>query len=483
VAALLLASAAVGATLVWLVQPCRRGTASPEDPGQRLPAAGLVLAVSGDSLPPALRSLGTLPGYRHLITRSPARPPLYLQWPAGTPAPWDSLPESGLSAVGLYARGWVIVGRPAAMGVDGAGLSLDENSWRWVATDGPLLEGRRLPVEEAPPPDLGWVRVRFLPAEFGRSASEAWRRLAPALPRSALGDLRMSEAAIQERWRLTCGDSCLLDLLSPRAEENVPASGWAALPQSMEALVWFQIEPQRLARALSDPRGSPWPGLLRRLDEVERFLDIPLRAELAGALGSHGLLGLVRDPRAGGPGALAALDLRDPHRVRRLLDRIGGLGLLAGAVQVVEYRGTPVLTARIPAGSDEASISAAVDGGVLLVTSLRRDLEEAIDRRRRPRAGVVPALRTELEALRPGSWKAVGRSASLSALWETAFGVDPLPASSPPQPLSWAVLHSEGGDWTLEGGGGTPAWMADPAFPHAVLTLRAFRDPAERLPP
>ena len=122
----------------------------------------------------------------------------------------------------------------------------------------------------------------------------------------------------------------------------------------------------------------------------------------------------------------------------------------------------------------------ALHGNVLIVGLRRGAVADAIDRRRAGgEEASVTRLRSELDALGPGSWKAASRSGPLAESWESLLGLSS--GFAPAGVLSRGVLSRERGVWVLRGDGNAPAWMAEAMLPAArrlvgALGLEGKRD-------
>ena len=470
VAALLAAGILAAAGAAWLRQ---RGAAS-ADPGSRLPTHGLLISFRGDDLGATMPALGDSPVYRQLIgTRMSVKVRRELRWGPSLPIPWSSLPLAAPSAVGLYRKGWIVV-RPAAAADPASSRERGEGTWSLFASDASFLP-RPDAARKGPGPPLrrGEIELELDGASWGGATAGTRGELETLLPRRAAGRLLVERGHLRERWEITCGTGCLLDLLDPAGSAGVEARGWAALPDATAAVAWFRLDPGRLADAGRAESGAGGIPALTRLEQLERFLGIPLRQEMAAALAGPGLAALIETGSASEPRLFLALDLADPERARRALNRIAALGVLSGAIRERPYRGVSIASWASGSRSSGIEPAAAVDGGLLLLALRSADIADAIDRLRAPARRASAGLRDEIAALPRGAWRAVSRSASLTAEWEKIVGGDAPGTNAEP---TRATLRKEGDRWILEGSGSAPSFAADPLLPSIRRLLRATID-------
>jgi hypothetical protein len=472
VAALLAAGILAAAGAAWLRQ---RG-AAPADPGSRLPSHGLLISVRGEDLGATIPALGDSPVYRQLIgTRMSDRIRRELRWGPSLPSPFSSLPPAAPSAVGLYRKGWIVV-RPEAAADSASPRARREGTWSLFASDASFLPRLEAPRKgPGPPLRRGEIEVELDGTAWGGAAPGTRGELENLLPRRAAGRLLIERGHLKERWEIRCGDGCLLDMLDPAGSVTVEARGWAALPDATAAIAWFRLDPGRLAEAGGADSGAGGIPALTRLEQLERFLGIPLRKEMAAALAGPGLAALVETGNDSEPRLFLALDLADPERARRALNRIAALGVLSGAIREHPYRGVSIASWARHSRSSGIEPAAAVDGGILLLALRSADIADAIDRLRAPARRATAGLRDEIAALERGSWRAVSRSASLTEQWEKIVGGD-APSTGARSGPTRATLRKEGGLWILEGSGSAPSFAADPVLPSIRRLLRGTFD-------
>ncbi len=481
VAGLLTVGIFVAAGGAWL----RSRTGASADPTSLLPTRGLIVALHGRSLGRDLADLARFPLYRELLGPDPA--PTWrrrLGWSAAVPDPWPLLPRAGAAALGLYRTGWVLV-EPDASSSVGPWPQRKEGRWRLVASDASLLPStHEAPVDDGGSAPAGKVQLR---ANLGDLLSGALGRkrgrgdLVHLLPSAALGLLQARSGELSERWSFDCRAGCLLDLLDPAGASGVEADGWSALPQDAPAVAWFRLDPRRLRELASGPPAEGESDLLERLDQLERFLDLPLRAELAASLAGPGVVAVLEPARRGVARPIAALDLAVPERARKAIDRIAALGMLSGSVVETSYRGVSIASwasGRRRSGWEPA---AAVDGNFLLLAFHRSDLQDAVDRRRSAALGRTRSpLQGALDGMPRASWKASSRSPFVRRGWEEVAGVPPEEGpSAATATRSW--LLRDRGRWVLEGNGASPAIFAEPLVPCLRSLSRPSRAPADRL--
>ncbi len=453
----------------------------------RLPAEGLIAGIGSEDLGARLEDLERLPVYRALRDREfKRRLRGTLGWRKGTLDPWEGLPTSGSSALGLYRDGWIVVHSGPWEGPAGA-PSRQDGPWRLTASDGALLlapDG----VRSAGPAPSGRAGIaarldlRALLSGPGSRGNAA--QLARILPRQAEGIVEVHGASVSERWTLDCGGACVLDLLARSGVGRAEAAGWSALPEDPKAVAWCRLDPERLAAWCDAAQEETAPGFLRRLAQLERFLGFPFRSELAGVLAGPVVFGVLDAPEGEPPRALLALDVVSPEKAEKLLGRAAALGVLSGAVTETTYRGVPVASWVTGRRRGSWEPAAAVDGNVLLVASRRKDLEDAIDRRKEAssggrRAGGPPP---SIANLRGGSWRGTCDFPVLWRAWERLLGISA--TSLPPSPSGVsAVLRAENGRWVLEGSGPAPSFCADPMLPTLRALARYMHPPGKRAAP
>jgi hypothetical protein len=466
VAGLLVLGLVLASGLAWLLS----GEEPPSDPSSMLPRSALLFSLTADDLPAQIRSLGRFPLYEALFDEATSRPlRRRLGWSRDTASPWKHLPPRGPSALGLYHKGWVLVqrkGAPAPAGI----ASRDEGAWTLLASDASLLarETGTTPGPERPI-EAGMLRMQIDPSTLLEDVGATLVRstLDRLLPAEADGTVRADGNELAERWSFSCPSTCLFDFLDPVNENGVAARGWSAVPDGAEAVVWLHLSPEKLRETRSTPENDDRGGALGQLDQIERFLGLPIREEMASALEGPVVAAAMGDSTDSVPRFLLAVDLASASTARDVLDRAAALGLLTGSVGVKQYRGARVV--RWSLASWEPC--AAVDGDVLLLAARPTDLEDALDQRRdRPQGGSSNPLRQELEGLRRGSWKAALRAGKAPLAWETLSGLD-RPRRAAPSRVH-AVLYRQDGLWVLEGGGDAPAIVADGVSPAIALALR-----------
>jgi hypothetical protein len=476
-AALLAAGILMARGAAWLRT---RGTRA-GDPASRLPSRGLLITFRGDDLGARVSELARFPLYRELIgSGMTAKIRRVLRWGASVPDPWEAVPSAGTSALGVYRKGWTIV--TSAAGTARVAISREEGGWRLLASDVALLPRPGDPRKGTGPRlARGEMEIDVDVPGCVSAAAGARREWEPLLPQKAVGRLRADRGRLQERWEIACGDGCLLDLLDAHGAAGAEARGWPAIPDSAEAVAWFLLDPLRLADA-----GAPRPGAeafsaLTRLGQIEQFVGIPVRREMASALAGPGVVALIDGGGEEDPRPLLALDLADPDRARRALYRVTALGVLSGAIRESSYRGVPI--ASWAAGGRRVPIepAAAVDAGLLLLALRRADIADAIDRLRAATpSGGSGGLRKETAALARGAWKAASRSASLTRAWERILGGEAPPSAAPDAGVTRAVLRKEGNRWILDASGSAPALALEPLLPSLRRIFRTWPDRERR---
>lgn len=444
-----------------------------KDPARLVPTSGLLLSVAADDLRGRIEELRAIPVYRSLVGRNRRRLlARWLGWDDAVPDPLDAIPPDGPSAVGLYAAGWALV-RPAAEPGTPELPQRRDGSFLVVASSARILgsEGSRTSGPIRAPDDAVVVRLDLARSLASSSRGRlAWARL---LPDEAAGSVRASGGRLREIWRLRCASDCCLDLLDPEPREGCEAQGWAAIPPHALAIEWLQLSPERLGSWAATAEAEDPEGALGRIRRIERFLGVPFLAEIGAALAGPCVVAAVPGASSGTE-PLFVLDLRSPDRARAVLDRVVALAVLSGSVVEEPYRGVPIATWRGGSARDGIEPSAAVDGNLLLLGLRRLTLRDAIDRRRSaPGLRSGAPLRREMDALGPGSWKAVSRSPQLLESWGIALG---LGAGSPAGSVeSRGVLAREGDGWVLRGDGTAPAWLADQVLPCLRRLARSLR--------
>jgi hypothetical protein len=362
----------------------------------------------------------------------------------------------------LYTTGWIAVTPATAETPDGPN-SVRDGDWRLAASDSSLLPGHDAArFRPSRPGGLDRLLVhvdlaRWLsPSDRGDRARRGWRAWLPA---RAGGEIDASPSKLHEIWSFETGERCVLDLLSPDGRSDVDARGWSALPPDAPAVAWFTLHTDALSGDIAKLEGGP----LNRLSQLETFLGFPFRAEIADSLAGPGLAALLAWDSDASPRLLLAFDLAHPEKAKRAIDRFTGLGVLSGAISERAYRGTSIASWRSARSRGAPELSAAVDADVLLLSSTRRDLEAALDRRRDPaRAARASLLRSRLERLGTGSWKSSNRSTRIVRAWEDLTGSK---AWSTPTPDVRAVLRRRKSTWWLESRGNAPAICADATLP------------------
>jgi len=88
---------------------------------------------------------------------------------------------------------------------------------------------------------------------------------------------------------------------------------------------------RNLVEAFFDPARLEASLDVATIGDVERFLGLPVRRELAHALAGHAVVALIEEPVAGAPGSILALfDLAHAEAARALVERTLALGVLSG---------------------------------------------------------------------------------------------------------------------------------------------------------
>jgi hypothetical protein len=451
-----------------------------QDPASRLASQGLLVGFRGDALGARIAELGRFPLYRFLMGNEPAaRIRGALRWGASVPDPFKAVATTGTSALGFYGKGWALV-RPAAGAPRAPGMR-DDGAWRLLASDASLLPRPGDP-REAPRPTLarGEVEIRAdVPGLAGLAtrSARAWSRL---LPRRAVGRLRVESGRLKERWEIVCEDGCLLDLLDARGATGADARGWSAIPGSTRAVAWFLLDPRRLAElAVSRPGEEGFPPLAR-LVQIEQFVGLPVTRELGAALAGPAVVAVIEDGSSDETRPLLALDLVDPERARRTLDRVAALGMLSGAIRRTTYRDVPIASWAAAGRRLSIEPAAAVEAGVLLLALRRADIADAIDRLRAAGLRRTDGLPGEVASLPRGAWKAASRSAALVAAWERILVGEAALETAQDTGLTRAVLDKQGNRWILEGSGSAPAVALDPLLPSLRRISRAWPERARR---
>jgi hypothetical protein len=458
VAALLVLGLLVAGGGAWL-----RSRHRPPDVTSLLPPRGLLATLSGDALGRRIADLRGVALYRVLLDLSPrgALPPR-LGWRAGVPDPAAVVPRDGSSALGIYRGGWVLE-TSAEIAVDGA---VRRDGGALVASSPSLLaEDAAAAPWPGEPADPGSLRFH---ARHDGSFRGAGPRLGPLLerwaPREIDGTMRYSSGNVRERFLLTCAGRCILDALDPSGDADLSGPAAAAALPGATSVAAFRLAPSALLDSL-EGEGSGRGDLLSEIGRLEGFLDLPIRKDLAASLRGPGVAAVLRDPRAG-DAVVVGLELKSPGTARALLDRVAAVGALTGSASLVQYRGVPVVTWSGGRRLHGLEPSAGIDGDLLVLALRPSDLEEVIDRRRDGRTAPPEALRSDLRALPSGPWKGATRTTTASTSWESL-----LRGSGAVEEVrieSRAVLYRRSRGWILEGGGRSPAILADGVTPAIV---------------
>jgi hypothetical protein len=451
VAALLVLGLLVAGGGAWL----RSRHRSP-DVSSALPPHGLLATLSGDALGRRIADLRGVALYRVILDLSPRGAlPSRLRWRAGTPDPAAVVPRNGSSALGIYRGGWVL-GTSAEIAVDAA---VRRRGCALVASSPSLLdEDAAAAPWPGGPADPGSLRVRVRHDGTFRGAGPT---LGPLLerwaPREIDGTTRYSSGNVRERFLLTCAGRCILDALDPSGDADLSGPAAAAALPGATSIAVFRLAPSAILDSLG--------GELSEIGRLEGFLDLPIRRDLAASLRGPGVAAVLRDPSAG-DAVVVGLELKSPGTARALLDRIAAVGALTGSASLVQYRGVPVLTWSGGRRLHGLEPSAGIDGDLLVLALRPSDLEEVIDRRRDGRGAPPDALRSDLRALPSGPWKGATRTTTASTSWESLLrgsgAVEEIPIESR------AVLYRRSRGWILEGGGRSPAVLADGVTPAIV---------------
>ncbi len=463
-----------------VVHEVRVRLAAGRDPAARLPRGGLLAALSSDRFGSVLNDLETVPVYRALLASpTPAGLRRRLGWAGDIPpVPWRDLHAVRQGAVGFYDRGWLAM-FPVDETPKGLAPSRITGRLGAVASSADLLELAPAP-SPIPGPARGGSEARLEVDIFGLVSR--WGRLgagvASLLPGRATGAVRASPGSVEETWLLECSGPCVLDFLDGEPTIGSASTGWAALPAEAPAVAWLRIRPGAL---LGSPAADTGSGstLGRVVEALERFLGIPLRGLLASALAGPVAVALVEEPGEGPPRLLAALELRRPDPLAKLLERLAALGLLAGSAEVTSYRGVRIVSWIVGSRGRGLEPSLAVDGDTLLVSTRRADLAEGLDRRRRrDRRSSRGRLEEWVASRTECSWKGWSRSAWVLARWEeiVAGPGEAVPAPTP-QRTCEAALRRDGTGWVLEGRGAGPALAAEFLVPCLRALLQSAPEP------
>lgn len=439
VAVLLLAAACV--VIAYGASIFREGTG--RAPGTApLPRGDLVLAVAGADLSAALAGLDASPFWAGALrAASPAR--MFV----------DTAP----GALGIYRRGWLVLSSRSFP--DTPTFMSRHGTW-FAAASGT----DRLPRDASESTEValsrGAASVAWAAAAGTTSPAIAgWSR---ALPARAEGIV--DPRAGRETWAIACDGPCLLDALRVDTFREGADRRWDALPPDPVAVAEAAFDPAALVRALD----------IAAIGDVERFLNLPLRRELARALAGRAAIALVEEPAAKSPGALIAVfDLSRTDAARALVERVLALGVLSGELGIEHYRDVMVGSWTHPGGTSQVQPALAIDGDALILATRKRDLLAALDRRRRPR-GEPSAARIALEASGPAAWRGWSRSSFQCTEWlELVTGRRAESALAGAEVTS--RLEAREGSWFLESRGDGPAFAAEPVLPAARSVLRTLR--------
>jgi hypothetical protein len=230
-----------------------------------------------------------------------------------------------------------------------------------------------------------------------------------------------------------------------------------ALPGATSLAV-FRLSPDAILAALGRQGSSGAHDLLGELARLEGFLDLPIRRDFATSLRGPGAAAVLRDDAV-----VVGLELKSPATARALLDRVAAVGALTGSASTAPYRGAAVVTWSGGRRLHGLEPCAGIDGDLLLLSLHPADLEEVIDRRRDGRAAPPEALAGDLRALPDGPWKGATRGTP-AVSWESLLGG----TVGAEEVQSRAVLYRRTRGWILEGGGRSPALLADGVSPAIV---------------
>lgn len=466
--AVLLAAAIVAAAVVHEIG---ERLAARRDPAARLPRDGLLSALSSDRLGSLLDDLATVPVYRTLLASPmPAGLRRRLGWARDVPpVPWRDLRTVRQAAVGFYDSGWLAV-FPASETPAGLTPSRITGRLAALASSTALLERASSPPSRRAPGG-GEARLEVDISALASRSGPLGAGVASLLPSRATGSIRVSPRGVEESWRLECSGPCVLDLLDAERTAGSASTGWSALPGDASAVGWFRIRPAALLGSAADAGSGSTLG--RIVEALEGFLGIPLRGQLASALAGTGVVALVEEPGEGPPRLLAALELRRPEPLVRILEQLAALGLLAGSAEVTTYRGVRIVSWSAGSRSRGLEPTLAVDGDTLLLSTRRADLAEGLDRRRRhDRASSGGRLEAWAAGRSECSWRGWSRSPWVLARWEEIVGGgEAAPAPSLGRTCE-AALRRDGTAWVFEGGGAGPALGAEFLVPCLRALLR-----------